>query len=150
MVADSDSSLRYAPFRMTQSLRGSECPHAFENIHPERDLCKGFHASELALEGSALWPEFITSLDFEKIGAIWLVARDELFRHRIHAESRYNSKSPREQMMIHKFLERTIAFNALTVDTANRHGFTCLDVQHSNVSELAERCLSTLSGIDLP
>ena len=109
-----------------------------------------FHASGLVLEGSALWPEFITSLDFEMIGAIWLVAGDELFRQRIHAESRYNSKSPREQMMIHKFLERTIAFNALMVDAANRHGLTLLDVQHSNVSELAEKCLSTLSGTDQP
>ena len=102
-------------------------------------------ATGIVLEGSALWPEFATSLDFEKISAIWLVATDELFRQRIHAESQYNSKSPREQMMIRKFLERTIAFNALMVDAANLYGFTLLDVQHSNVSELAERCLSIMA-----
>ena len=73
----------------------------------------------VVLEGSALWPEFAASLDFEKIGAVWLTASDEVFRQRIRAESRYCSKSPREQRMIDKFLERTIAYNARMVEAVN-------------------------------
>ncbi len=103
----------------------------------------------VVLEGSALWPEFAASLDFEKIGAVWLTASDEVFRQRIRAESRYCSKSPRERRMIDKFLERTIVYNALMVKAVNRHAFTLLEVQRSNAMEIAEKVLATL-GFDEP
>ena len=46
--------------------------------------------------------------------------------------------------MIDKFLQRTLAYNALMVDAVIRHGFMLVDVLQSNVTELTERCLSTL------
>ena len=101
----------------------------------------------VVLEGSALWPEFATSPDFDKIGAIWLTARDELFRQRIHAKSQYGSRTIREQRMIDKFLERTITYNARMIEAVNRHAFTLLEVRRSNAMEIAERVLATL-GID--
>ena len=96
------------------------------------------------LEGSALWPEFATSLDFDKVAALWLTASEEVFQQRIHAGSLYSSKSPRERRMIDKFLERTLAYNARMVDAVSQHGFVLVDVLQSNAMELAERCLSTL------
>ena len=101
----------------------------------------------IVLEGSALWPEFATSLDFTKTAAIWLAASDELFRQRIHTNSQYASKSPRERRMIDKFLERTIVYNARMAEAVNRHGFTLLDVTDLDLAELTRMCLSTL-GID--
>ena len=99
----------------------------------------------IVLEGSALWPEFVTSLDFDKIAAVWLTASEEVFRQRIHVGSLYSSKSPRERMMIDKFLGRTLAYNARMVDAVSRHGLMLVDVLQSNVIEITERCISTLS-----
>ena len=101
----------------------------------------------IVLEGSALWPELATSLDLDKVAAVWLTAKEEVFRQRILAGSLYSSKPSRERILIDKFLQRTLAYNARMVDAVSRHGFILLDVLQSNVAELADRCLSAL-GID--
>ena len=101
----------------------------------------------IVLEGSALWPDFASNLDFAKTAAIWLTARDELLQQRIHANSRYATKSPQEQTLIDKFVERTLAYNARMVEVVNRHGFILVDVRRSNVSELTRMCMSIL-GIE--
>ena len=99
--------------------------------------------SGIVLEGSALLPELVMNLDIDKIVAVWLTAGEEVFRHRIHDGSLYCRKSPREQLMIDKFLERTLAYNALLVNAVNRHGYILVDVLQSDVTELSERCLSS-------
>ena len=86
----------------------------------------------VVLEGSALWPEFVTDRSLDRVAALWLTASDEVFRQRIHAGSMYGSKSPRERAMVDKFLERTLAYDSLMADVASRHGFRsggCLTVQ---------------------
>ncbi|MXZ02843.1 MAG: AAA family ATPase [Chloroflexi bacterium] len=123
--------------------------HYRVNVWPKVEAIIASHSDNtsmngVVLEGSALWPEFATSLDFDKIGAVWLTASDELFRQRIHTNSQYISKSIREQTTIDKFLERTIAYNALMVDAVNRHGFTLLDVQRSDAMDIAETVLAKL------
>ncbi|MXX92986.1 MAG: hypothetical protein F4Y63_05985 [Chloroflexi bacterium] len=123
--------------------------HYWVNVWPKVESIIASHSDNsspngVVLEGSALWPEFTTSLDFDKIGAVWLTASDELFRQRIHANSLYSSKSIREQTMIDKFLKRTIAYNALMVEAVNCHGFTLLDVQRSDAMEIAEKVLAML------
>ena len=104
-------------------------------------------ATGIVLEGSALWPELATSLDFDKVAAVWLTAKDKVFRQRILAGSLYSSKPSRERKLIDKFLRRTLAYNARMIDAVSRHGFILVDVLQSNVAELADRCLSAL-GID--
>ncbi len=99
----------------------------------------------LVLEGSALWPELVAGLDFDRIAAVWLTASEEVFRQRIHVGSLYSSKSPSERMMIDKFLERTLAYNARMVDAVNQRGFILVDVSQSGVTELTERCPSALN-----
>ena len=101
----------------------------------------------IVLEGSALWPELATSLDFDKVAAVWLTAKEEIFRQRILAGSLYSSKPSRERKLIDKFLRRTLAYNARMIDAVSRHGFILVGVLQSDVAELADRCLSAL-GID--
>ncbi len=48
-------------------------------------------------------------------------------------------------MMIDKFLGRTLAYNARMVDAVSRHGLMLVYVLQSNVMEITERCISTLS-----
>ena len=128
--------------------------HYRVNVWPKVESIIASHSDNtstngVVLEGSALWPEFASNLDFDKIGAVWLTTSDEVFRQRIRAESRYCSKSARERRMIDKFLERTIAYNALMVETVNRHTFTLLEVQRSDAMEIAEKVLAKL-GFDKP
>ena len=89
----------------------------------------------------------MTSLDFDKVGALWLTAAEETFRQRIYTNSRYGTKTTRERQMVDKFLKRTIAYNARMVEIVNRRGFNLVDVMDSNATELAERCLLAL-GVD--
>lgn len=119
------------------------------NVWPKVEAIIASHlndptASGMVLEGSALWPDFVSNLDFTKVAAIWLTASDELFQLRIHANSLYTSKSPRERTMIDKFLERSLAYDKRMVEAVNRHRLNLLDVTHCDVNQLAQICLSTL------
>ena len=126
--------------------------HYRVNVWPQvEELIKsyvdGTSANGLVLEGSALWPEFATSLAFDRVAALWLAADEETFRQRIYANSRYSTKAPREREMVDKFLQRTVAYDARMVEIVNRRGFILVDVRQSDATELAERCLLAL-GVD--
>ena len=101
-------------------------------------------ASRIVLEGSALWPEFLTTLELDRIAALWLTASEEVFRRRIRHGSMYHSKSCRERTMVDKFLERTLAYDSQMVEVVNRRGLILVDVLQSNVAELTDRCLRAL------
>ena len=123
--------------------------HYGANVWPKVEEIVAAHSNEastrgLVLEGSALWPEFAKSMDFDKVGALWLTADEETFRQRIYTNSRYSTKPPRDRRMIDKFLERTIAYNARMVKAVRGYGFNLVDVLESDVTELAERCLLAL------
>ena len=123
--------------------------HYKVNVWPKVEAIIASHTKDpsttgIVVEGSALWPEFATNLDFQKTAAIWLTATEELFRQRIHTNSLYTSKTPRERKMIDKFLQRTLAYNIRMVEAVNRHGLNLVDVTHSNVTQLTKKCLSTL------
>ena len=102
-------------------------------------------ASRIVLEGSALWPGFVTSLDFNRVAALWLTASEKVFRQRIHEESRYYSRSCRERILVDTFLERTLVYNAKMIKVASRRDFIFVDVSKSDVAELTERCLAMLN-----
>ena len=101
----------------------------------------------IVLEGSALWPEFATGLDFGKVAAVWLTAREEVLSQRIHDGSGYRWKSPQEREMIDKFLQRSLAYDARMVEAVARHGFVLIDVLQSDVEGLAERCVSAIDHV---
>ena len=103
----------------------------------------------IVLEGSAIWPDFTTNLDSKTIKALWLTATEETFRNRIHTESSYSNKTPSECKPIDKFLDRTLAYNTLMVEAVKRHDLPLIHIHNAKVTDLVERCLSTL-GIDEP
>ena len=124
--------------------------HYRVNVWPKVEEIVASHTSAtftagVVLEGSALWPEFATHLDFDKIAALWLTASEEVFRRRIRDGSMYSSKSPRERTMVDKFLARTLAYDSQMVEVVNRRGLTLIDVSQSDMAELTDTCLRALS-----
>ena len=123
--------------------------HYKVNVWPKVEEIVASHIADpsrtgLVIEGSALWPELVATLDRDNIAALWLTASEAVFQQRIRDESLYHAKSPRERRMIDKFLERTLVYNAQMIEVADRYGFILVDVQQSNVTELTKRCLSIL------
>ena len=96
------------------------------------------------MEGSALWPEFVATLDVANLAAIWLTASDAAFEQRIRAASQYRTKSQRERIMVDKFLARSLLYNAQMMDAIRRHGLVSMDVNAASVGELTQRCLPLL------
>ena len=92
--------------------------HYRTNVWPKVAAIVASHSNQtsaprIILEGSALWPGFVTSLDFNRVAALWLTASEELFRQRIHQESRSSYPGPSfERTMVDKFPERTLVYNA--------------------------------------
>ena len=120
--------------------------HYRANVWPQVEEIVASHVDDtstngLVLEGSALWPEFATDLNFDRVAALWLTTDEETFRQRIYTNSRYSTKSGREREMVDKFLQRTIAYNAGMIEVVRRRGFMLVDVMDSDATELAERCL---------
>lgn len=89
----------------------------------------------MILEGSALWPDLAATRSFDGLAALWLTASDDIFRRRIHRESRYHSRSAIERLMVDKFLDRTLAYNKQMIDVVNRHGLRLVDVLQSGVAD---------------
>ena len=123
--------------------------HYRVNVWPKIEEIVASHINDpsrgrLIIEGSALWPELVATLDRDNIAALWLTAKEAVFRQRVRDESLYHTKSLRERRMIDKFLERTLVYNAQMIEVANQHGFILVDVQQSNLAELTQRCLSIL------
>ena len=129
-----DDVLRHYRINVWSKVEAIVVPHA-----------SGAYTTGLVLEGSALWPDFVTRLLSDRVAALWLTADDELFRQRIHDESQYRSRSSGERVMIDKFLDRTLVYNSRMVEAVSRHGLNLVDVGCSNAAELAQRCLTILN-----
>ena len=98
----------------------------------------------IIVEGSALWPEFVVTLDVANLAAIWLTASDSVFEQRIRAASQYRTKSQRKRRIVDKFLKRSLLYNAQMMDAIRQHELVSVDVNAASVDELIERSLSLL------
>ncbi|MDE2705500.1 MAG: AAA family ATPase [Gemmatimonadota bacterium] len=98
----------------------------------------------IIVEGSALWPEFVATLDVANLAAVWLTASDAVFEQRIRAASQYRTKSQRERRIVDQFLKRSLLYNAQMMDSVREHGLVSMDVNAASVDELTEKCLSLL------
>ncbi|MBW4621734.1 MAG: hypothetical protein KME17_20510, partial [Cyanosarcina radialis HA8281-LM2] len=72
--------------------------HYRKNVWPLIEDIVTFHATDpssekLVMEGSALLPELVITLNFDNIAAIWLAASNEFLTQRIYAASQYETKS---------------------------------------------------------
>lgn len=125
--------------------------HYEKNVLPQVEVIVHSHASDLStkcliLEGSALWPGFVANLVYENgVKAIWLTARNQLFRNRIFSESNFCNVCNDEKHLIQKFLNRTLFYNKHMREEVKRLGFMCIDVE-SIVN--SRRTFKEMYGID--
>ena len=86
----------------------------------------------------------LATRSFDGLAALWLTASDDIFRRRIHRESRWSAI---ERLMVDKFLDRTLVYNERMIDVVDRHGFVRVDVLQSGVAGLTDRCLAALNAV---
>lgn len=127
--------------------------HYEKNVLPIVEVIVHSHASDLStecliLEGSALWPRFVANLVGKNgVKAIWLTARNQLFRNRIKLESNFCNVCKNEKHLIQKFLNLTLFYNKHTNEEVERFGFMCIDVESvSTVDELSKKCMDLMEA----
>jgi 2-phosphoglycerate kinase len=86
------------------------------------------YAAPLVLEGSALWPELVATLDMPTVRAVWLTADDALFTDRIRRESRFDDADAAGRQLIESFAARTRLYNATMMAHVRRLGLTYVEV----------------------
>jgi len=124
--------------------------HYTDNVWPQVARLVALHTTDLTtglliVEGSAVLPELAATVMHHGVSAIWLTADDEHLRRRIHTESRYALKTPREKELVDKFVARTCMFNQRTIEVVKRLGLARVDVElASSAGELTGMCLSAL------
>ncbi len=111
--------------------------HYRETVWPAIAAIINDQASDrLILEGSALLPELVNTLNLTHIAAIWLTATNQFLRGRIDAESDYASRSPSEKILIDQFVARNNLFNDYIIHTVNQLGLPTVDAENtSNLSQ---------------
>jgi len=124
--------------------------HHYQSVWPGIESLVTSHATDfsaepLVLEGSALWPEIVVTLNLDTVAAIWLKPSNKLLEERIKKASRFAEASDREKIMIQKFLGRARLYNEHMTDAAKRFGLRTVDVKAtSSVEELSDRCLQLI------
>lgn len=141
---------RYYELRSADELTLDVLSHYKKNVWPFIQDIVTCHANDMSLEkvvmeGSALLPELVMTLNFDNISTIWLTASNIFLRQRIYSGSKYETKSLNEKMLIDKFLERNNLFNERIFKTIHQFGLASLDVEDvSTLDDLKNLCLSAL------
>jgi 2-phosphoglycerate kinase len=103
----------------------------------------------LVLEGSALWPESVVTLDLAGVGALWLTASDGFLQERIYQVSGFDQAAARDKAMIEKFVRRTQRYNQKMMQVIGRLGLPWINVETtSSLDELMNQTLSLL-GVEI-
>jgi 2-phosphoglycerate kinase len=100
----------------------------------------------LIIEGSALYPDFVASLISSQVAGVWLTAPDELLAERMRNESGFVERSPAEQLLINKFLERTLAFSYRVESLIRQHALLSIPIGRIDTPEsMGKRILQAIS-----
>jgi 2-phosphoglycerate kinase len=113
----------------------------YERLWPRIEDLVGARATGpgLVLEGSALWPERVATLDVPHTAAVWLTADEDVVRARIRTAGRYDEATDQERFLMDKFLARSVRYQELMVAAVDRLGLTRVDVgKDRSVSDLAD------------
>jgi 2-phosphoglycerate kinase len=137
----------------TDELLADVLRHYKDNVWPLIKSIVTRHAMDpaadrLILEGSAILPELAVTLLQDHVRAVWLTADDGVLKQRIYAESRYETKAPRDQRMIDRFLERTCLFNERIAATVREFGLPCVDT--GNIPTQSELTSFLLRSVQSP
>ena len=124
--------------------------HHYQSMWPGIESLITSHSTDpsaepLVLEGSALWPETVVTLNLDNVAALWLKPSNKLLEERILKASRFAETSDREKRMIQKFLGRAHQYNEHMMDAVKQFGLRTIDVEAtSSVEELSGRCLQLI------
>jgi 2-phosphoglycerate kinase len=111
----------------------------YENIWPIVLSVIESHTNQLVMEGSALLPRLVHSINSKEITAVWLTASDQFLKDRIYKSSNYFNKSSKEKYLIDQFVARAIAFDHLILKEVKALNLLFLNVeQFENVADLAK------------
>jgi 2-phosphoglycerate kinase len=122
----------------------------YRRLWPTIERLIATHATDettegLVLEGSALWPETVATLQLEGFAAVWLTASNRFLQARIYRESQYETKAARDRQMIDKFVQRTGRYNDLMMAAVSRLGLPSLNVERiGSLDGVADACLKLL------
>ncbi|MEV7030201.1 hypothetical protein AB0N99_08230 [Streptomyces sp. NPDC093272] len=97
----------------------------------------------LVLEGSALWPVRVVRLQVPHTAAVWLTADESLVRSRIHTAGCYEAATGKEQVLMDKFLARSVRYQRIMSDAVDRLAMDRIDAGDGrSVAELADAVLA--------
>jgi len=125
----------------------------YQNLWPRIRGIITTHATDtsvdkLVLEGSALLPQNVVTLELAEVSALWLTASDGFFKTRIYKESNYENVSTEGKHLIDKFVERTQLFNKVMMGNVSELSLPYIDVEKtSSLAALVDEALAKLKGI---
>ena len=101
--------------------------------------------NRLIIEGSALWPEFVASLNTRSTKSIWFTAENEQFQEIIYRESNFERVSDSEKYLIEKFLKRTQLFNEKMMAVINQRKLMSIEVNDAfSPDDVSDICLQKI------
>ncbi|WP_330289908.1 hypothetical protein [Streptomyces sp. NBC_00576] len=104
----------------------------------------------LVLEGSALWPAYVSTLTVSRTAAVWLTAEDTVVRARVHRAGRYAEATAEERHLMDKFLARSARYQSLMRTELTRLGLDTARVVDSgdgrSVAEVADAVLRAVDA----
>ncbi|WP_405520574.1 AAA family ATPase [Streptomyces canus] len=120
----------------------------YERLWPRIEELVRTHAGGpgLVLEGSALWPERVATLDVPHTATVWLTADEDVVRARIRTAGHYDAATEQERLLMDRFLARSVRYQSLMVEAVDRLGLARVDVgKDMSVSEVADAVLAQAS-----
>lgn len=100
-------------------------PNIKQIIREKREGGKSF-----VFEGSALRPEFMGDVVDANIVGICLYADEQFLQGRISRQSNYKQIGKRQQILVDKFIHRSLTDNRMIVQSAQDIGLQCIDVSN--------------------
>lgn len=117
----------------------------YERLWPQIRTIIETATTDLIIEGSGLWPEYVAAIKAPQVTGVWLTASSQVLTERIRRESKFDVAGVDEQEMIRKFLGRTEQYNQLMMSAINDLALDSIDVSvEPSVEELVEACRSSL------
>ncbi|MBA1349285.1 hypothetical protein [Rhizobium sp. WYCCWR 11146] len=117
-------------------------PYICQIIENQRRLLKPF-----ILEGSALRPEYMTTLDPNLVRAVFLYAEDDFLRARMMEEAGYKDATQSAALVIEKFVERSIRDKREMLEAARDAKLQCVDVAYSEALEALAKELAAAYSV---
>jgi 2-phosphoglycerate kinase len=104
------------------------------------------------IEGYALRPEWVASLDVRGVATVWLVADASAFRRRVLQDGpflEYLQGSGRTAELVDRYVERSVRLNRLIADQAGRLGLPLVTVDYDwPVDKVCALCLERLAATE--